>query len=301
MFEGGTGRRAVRGQATPGGRGTVAFVTTAQGRRWVLRHYRRGGLVARWLDDRYAWRGQSRTRSFAEWRLLRQLRAWNLPVPSPSPHDINGTAGSTAQTSSPPKPTRVTLAAALGRALRRRIRGWPWFGASPLHGHGAYTTQTSMPTTCSSAATAGFVLDFDCGRIRPGAWERQVLARCSVRSKRSLRTGRPVRRRTVVRHCCAGWRVAPARMRVHLRPADLSSRPCCWCSRGGVPLPSRNIASGLAAARFRAGRGPSWLRLGCMRFPSARSRPPPPWSTNCGGAIPASRWSYDRHAHGPSA
>ncbi|HJU39356.1 MAG TPA: 3-deoxy-D-manno-octulosonic acid kinase, partial [Tahibacter sp.] len=49
----------------------------------VLRHYRRGGLVARVLDDRYLWTGEPRTRAFAEFRLLQTLAARGLPVPAP--------------------------------------------------------------------------------------------------------------------------------------------------------------------------------------------------------------------------
>ena len=66
--------RAARCRRAAGGRGTVAFVRDGE-RRWVLRHYRRGGLVARLLDDRYLWTGADRTRAFREWRLLRELRA----------------------------------------------------------------------------------------------------------------------------------------------------------------------------------------------------------------------------------
>jgi 3-deoxy-D-manno-octulosonic acid kinase len=50
---------------------------------WVLRHYRRGGLVARVVDDHYLWVGPERTRAFREWRLLRDLRGAGLPVPNP--------------------------------------------------------------------------------------------------------------------------------------------------------------------------------------------------------------------------
>src|SRR5512145_1497437 len=77
-----TGARAAL-QDARGGRGTVAFVRNASGDAWVLRHYRRGGFVAKLRDDAYLWTGQSRTRSFAEWRLLRRLRDWGLPVPKP--------------------------------------------------------------------------------------------------------------------------------------------------------------------------------------------------------------------------
>ena len=40
-------------ETTQGGRGTVAFVRTRDGQRWVLRHYRRGGLIARLGRDLY--------------------------------------------------------------------------------------------------------------------------------------------------------------------------------------------------------------------------------------------------------
>jgi 3-deoxy-D-manno-octulosonic acid kinase len=49
----------------------------------VIRHYRRGGLVARLMGDFYVWSGEERTRGFAEFRLLAQLRDLGLPVPAP--------------------------------------------------------------------------------------------------------------------------------------------------------------------------------------------------------------------------
>jgi 3-deoxy-D-manno-octulosonic acid kinase len=65
-----------------GGRGGVAIVQTPVGE-CVLRHYRRGGMVARLLGDRYLWTGRDRTRSFREFRLLANLSARGLPVPGP--------------------------------------------------------------------------------------------------------------------------------------------------------------------------------------------------------------------------
>src|SRR5882724_7130469 len=50
------------------GRGSTLFVK-ADGRKLVLRHYRRGGLIARFSSDRYIWRGEQETRPFAEWQL----------------------------------------------------------------------------------------------------------------------------------------------------------------------------------------------------------------------------------------
>src|SRR5688572_3413065 len=69
-------------QGAPAGRGQVLFIEQA-GQHWVLRHYRRGGLVARLSRDRYFWTGASRSRPFSEWRLLSELHAQGLPVPAP--------------------------------------------------------------------------------------------------------------------------------------------------------------------------------------------------------------------------
>jgi 3-deoxy-D-manno-octulosonic acid kinase len=65
-----------------GGRGSAWFVDTPFGH-CVLRHYLRGGLAARLSRDRYLWKGANRTRSFAEFRLMRALIARKLPVPRP--------------------------------------------------------------------------------------------------------------------------------------------------------------------------------------------------------------------------
>src|SRR5262245_57201697 len=66
-----------------GGRGSVCFLTHDSGQ-WVLRHYRRGGLIASVSQDRYVYTGASRTRSLREWRLLAELRRRGLPVPVPT-------------------------------------------------------------------------------------------------------------------------------------------------------------------------------------------------------------------------
>ena len=83
VFDLGRWRDQAALESARGGRGTVQFVRAPGGERWVLRHYRRGGLVARFSEDSYLWTGAARTRSFREWRLLRRLREWELPVPEP--------------------------------------------------------------------------------------------------------------------------------------------------------------------------------------------------------------------------
>lgn len=64
------------------GRGAAWFVS-APWARAVLRHYRRGGLVARVLGDLYLWQGAESSRGIAEFRLLAQMAVQGLPVPVP--------------------------------------------------------------------------------------------------------------------------------------------------------------------------------------------------------------------------
>ncbi|WP_313254271.1 3-deoxy-D-manno-octulosonic acid kinase [Stenotrophomonas sp.] len=65
-----------------GGRGGAWFVDAPFGH-CVLRNYLRGGVAAKFSRDRYLWQGPDRTRSFAEFRLMRKLIAHKLPVPQP--------------------------------------------------------------------------------------------------------------------------------------------------------------------------------------------------------------------------
>jgi 3-deoxy-D-manno-octulosonic acid kinase len=67
-----------------GGRGGAWFIAFGQGSgEAMLRHYLRGGLVAKLNRDRHLWGGINRVRSFTEFRLMRQLREKKLPVPLP--------------------------------------------------------------------------------------------------------------------------------------------------------------------------------------------------------------------------
>lgn len=71
--------------ATPvqaGGRQAAWFVDGGFGH-GVLRHYRRGGMMARLSRQSYIWLGEARTRCFMEFQLLESLSAQGLPVPAP--------------------------------------------------------------------------------------------------------------------------------------------------------------------------------------------------------------------------
>lgn len=73
-------QNALRTQS--GGRGGVSIIATPAGE-CVLRHFRRGGLIAALMGDRYLWTGAATTRSFAELRLLAAILERGLPAPRP--------------------------------------------------------------------------------------------------------------------------------------------------------------------------------------------------------------------------
>jgi 3-deoxy-D-manno-octulosonic acid kinase len=69
-------------EGTARGRGTTWFIRSGDSS-FVLRHYRRGGLIARLSKDAYLWTSESETRSYAEWYLTYHLHRAGLPVPAP--------------------------------------------------------------------------------------------------------------------------------------------------------------------------------------------------------------------------
>lgn len=65
------------------GRGSSLFLQATPTEQWVLRPYRRGGMVAKLSQKRYLWTGRERTRAFRELRLTAALFEQGLPVPRP--------------------------------------------------------------------------------------------------------------------------------------------------------------------------------------------------------------------------
>ncbi|NJS36261.1 MAG: 3-deoxy-D-manno-octulosonic acid kinase [Brachymonas sp.] len=49
----------------------------------IARHYQRGGLVAKLMDDRFLHEASHRSRAMREWQLLREMRSQGLPVAQP--------------------------------------------------------------------------------------------------------------------------------------------------------------------------------------------------------------------------
>jgi 3-deoxy-D-manno-octulosonic acid kinase len=153
----------------------------AGGTRWVLRHYRRGGLMAKVSQDSYLWTGAERTRSFREWRLLAELRRRGLPVPAPiAARYERGGFTYRADLITEMLPGTRTLADAIdGQDLPEA--GWRAVGSTiaAFHRQGVHHADLNANNILLGAnGTDVYLLDFDRGRIEPrGPWEQAVIAR----------------------------------------------------------------------------------------------------------------------------
>jgi len=166
------------------GRGNTYFVA-CQGRHWVLRHYRRGGLMGRMRGDRYLWRGEPTTRPFLEWQLTYHLHRAGLPVPAPiaaryEQHGMSYRGDILTER----LPEVISLAdglkvgalsvlnwIAIGRCIRR------------FHDLGVCHADLNAHNVMLGRADEVFLIDFDRGSLRgPGFWRDGNL----VRLRRSL-------------------------------------------------------------------------------------------------------------------
>ena len=171
--------------AVSGGRGSAWFVGSTD-HPWVLRHYRRGGFIARLTEDRYGWLGEDRVRSFAEWRLLHYLAERNLSVPKPVAafyrrEKLTYRCDLITE--------RILRAQALSTALIAGALAEPTWAAvgaavARLHQHGVDHADLNAHNILLGTAGMVSVIDFDRGQLRaPGAWTVRNLARL----KRSLK------------------------------------------------------------------------------------------------------------------
>jgi len=180
-------------QEIAGGRASIALIT-AGGQRWVLRHYRRGGFMTHISRDSYLWLGAARTRSFAEWRLLAELRRRGLPVPAPiAARYVRGALTYRADLITEFLPDCRTLADAITGAQLPREH-WSTIGSTiaAFHREGVHHADLNAHNIMLEHAVAPrvYVLDFDRGRIEArGSWEEGVLARLR-RSLEKIRTQR---------------------------------------------------------------------------------------------------------------
>jgi 3-deoxy-D-manno-octulosonic acid kinase len=160
-------------QGTARGRGSVWFVSARDhDGNWVLRHYRSGGLVARWAGDRYAWLGEEATRPFRELRLLEDIERLGLPA-------VRGVAARYRRTSLGYRADLLTLAIPRTRSLASLLKHpqdadlWQRVGETLRRFHAAGVCHADLNAHNILIEESGGVhlVDFDRGvRRAPGAW-----------------------------------------------------------------------------------------------------------------------------------
>jgi len=82
LFEPGLLKEGGKPIEAPGGRGSAFFVSDGR-HNYLLRHYMRGGIIARFARDHYFWFGLRKTRAWQEWYLLSEMHQQGLAVPKP--------------------------------------------------------------------------------------------------------------------------------------------------------------------------------------------------------------------------
>jgi 3-deoxy-D-manno-octulosonic acid kinase len=183
--------------AVAGGRGAAWYIGPAP-QPLVLRHYRRGGLIARISQDRYVWLGEDRVRAFAEWRLLFYLAQRGLGVPKPVAAFYRR-AGMTYRCDLITQ--RIANAEALSAALASSALGEPVWRAiggaiARLHRHGVDHADLNAHNILLEKNATVSVIDFDRGQLRaPGAWMQGNLSRLQ-RSLTKVAAGLPPDRYT---------------------------------------------------------------------------------------------------------
>jgi 3-deoxy-D-manno-octulosonic acid kinase len=166
-----------------GGRGGVtklhvqAIYPTLEGN-WILRHYRRGGYVARFWGDLYLGGSPSASRAFHEWQLLARCTGMGLPVPKPVAARVTRVGPFVRQDLITwGIPESMTLGAALDQGL---TVDWESVGATIGRCHAAGLDHADLNAHNLLLSPQGVVvLDLDRCQIRAPAseWQSVNLAR----------------------------------------------------------------------------------------------------------------------------
>jgi 3-deoxy-D-manno-octulosonic acid kinase len=183
-------RSALVGQAS--GRGTTWFVQQG-GEQWALRHYRRGGWIAKFVTDRYLWLGLARTRAWREWHLTAELHRKNLPVPTP-------VAARVVRSGLSYRADLITRRIADVEPLSQRLQDAPVSGDDwrrlgellrRLHDTGLDHADLNAHNVLQGSDRQFWLIDFDRARLRTaGRWRERNLRRL-LRSLRKLRRQSP--------------------------------------------------------------------------------------------------------------
>lgn len=161
------------------GRGQAWFVDHQQ-QKYVLRHYCRGGLAAKFTLDRYVWTGLHKTRAWREYHLLVKLQDLELPAPRPLAARVHRYgAFYTADLLTWRIPDTQPLSRILGTRTLDAAR-WRDIGACirRFHRHDIYHADLNAHNILLDAHQRIFLIDFDRGVVdQDHSWQQRTLQR----------------------------------------------------------------------------------------------------------------------------
>ena len=167
------------GSLRSAGRGSTMYVGNVP-RQFVLRHYRRGGLVGKLVRDTYVFSGADKTRCFREWRLLDRLATNNMRVPRPAAaRYVKWGTFYTADIITVRIPDIVPLSQYIADHDPGE-RFWASCGEAiyEFHAAGVYHADMNAYNVQIDKDGLLWLLDFDKGGLRaPGRWQQETLSR----------------------------------------------------------------------------------------------------------------------------
>jgi 3-deoxy-D-manno-octulosonic acid kinase len=171
------------------GRGAACFFRW-QEQDWVLRHFRRGGVIAHIVKDMYLGCSVKATRSWKEWQLLAALFSQGLPVPRPvAARAVMNRGWYRADLITVRIPDSMSLSTCLQRTpLPQEV--WCSIGACvrKFHDFGVYHADLNAHNILLDKEDKVYLIDFDqCRLCSSGAdWKHSNLKRLQ-RSLKKIR------------------------------------------------------------------------------------------------------------------
>lgn len=158
----------------------ITWFVEHQDQRWALRHYWRGGLIAKLIKDAYPFSSYHNTRAFAELQLLEQLYEEGFAVPKPvAAQVVRSGLLYRADILTTLLPNAQDLVALLAeRALSNEA--WQTLGQliAKFHLRGVYHADLNAKNILLSEQQF-YLIDFDRGELRDAAasWQRSNIER----------------------------------------------------------------------------------------------------------------------------
>jgi len=169
------------------GRGTTWFVkysdtSSSIEKHWVLRHYYRGGLIGKFINDSYWFSSYQNTRAAQEFALLATMQQLALPVPKPIAYRVvrRGLLYRADLLSSRIENAQDLVAILSNRALPHDL--WKKIGSTikRFHNDSVYHHDLNAHNILINGSNDVFVIDFDRGEIRrnnKNGWQQANMAR----------------------------------------------------------------------------------------------------------------------------